>query len=152
MPYTDNPETNPADRVRFLVQDTKEPYKITDAEILYLLSEQGDSAQRAAARGAEVLAAFYAGGAEEKQVGPLRLKFTELSRRYTVLARSLWARASRASATPYAGGISRADKITRAQDLDRVRPIFYRKMQAYPNTGAPQTGSEELLSPPEMLP
>lgn len=144
MPYTDDPQNVPADQVRFFVGDTNTSNEeLTDPQIAFLLAEEGDSALRAAARAAEILAAKYSGIADEKQVGPLRLKFSERSGRYSALAKQLWARASASSTVgPYAGGISVVDKQTKEADSDRVKPSFKRGMMDYP---AGTVGEEERL-------
>lgn len=156
MPYTDDPENVPADAVRFLIGDTSATPKITDAEVAFLLSEEGDNTLRAAARGAEVLAAKYSGQADEKRVGPLWIRsFRSLSANYLALAKKLWNRANSGagSGIPWAGGISQTDKVIRAASADRVHPTFRRRMMTYPN-GSTSGGEdyEERLSPPPEFP
>lgn len=144
MPYTDDPQNVPADQLRFLVGDTNTTSEeLTDAQVAFLLADEGDNVRRAAARAAEVLAARYSGQADEKQVGPLRLKFTQKAERYAALAKQLWMRAASSSTTgPYAGGISVVDKSNKEADTDRVKPSFKRVMMDYP---AGTVGEEERL-------
>ena len=152
MPYTDDPEHVPADAVRFLLGDTNPNAPLlSDNEVEYLMDLYPTSTVSAAARGAEILASKNISEAESRQVGPLRIEFSKRGERYTALAKSLWARVAVTISAPFAGGISRADKLMRQSDPDRVQPAFTRRMMAYPNSGTEQT-TEDLLSPPEVLP
>lgn len=152
MPYTDDPANVPSDQVRLLVGDTNVGApELSDNEVAFFLIEESDDPRRAAARAAEVLAAKYANVADTKQVGPLRLQYTEKANRFSTLARRLWGRSAIGASGPYAGGISISDKNDRVRDGDRVRPAFTRRGMRYPNTDAHGT-TEELLSPPEVLP
>lgn len=133
MPYTDDPEHVLADEVRFLIGDTNASREeLTDNQVQYLLSKESNNPRRAAARAAEALAGKYAGVADEKQVGPLRLTFELKAKRYSDLAKRLWSQVASTSVVPYAGGISLADKETRELDPDRVDPAFSRRMMEYP--------------------
>ena len=143
MPYTDDPGHVLADKMRFLVGDTNTARpELSDSEVDFLLSEEGGDAARAAARAAEALAAKYVKIADEKQVGPLRLTYTEKAARFTTLAKSLWRRAAASSVAPYAGGISVSDKEANEANTDRVAPALSRDMMDYP-LGAPS--QEDIL-------
>lgn len=147
MPYTDDPEHVPADAVRFLVGDTSTSApQLTDNEIAFLLSDQGDNTVRAAARGAEMLSARFASQEDERRVGPLTLRSfaTTKAKRYADLAKALWARSAATDATPFAGGISKDDKQARELDSDRVRPAFARKMQHY-RLGSPAADARDTV-------
>jgi hypothetical protein len=137
VPYADNPANSLADRVRFYVGDTNTAVELlSDSEVDFLLEDENRDPLRAAARGAEILAAKYAGQAEEKKVGPLTLTNRRQSQadRYRQLAKTLWSRvASSGGAAPFAGGISKSDKETREDDGDRVPPVFSRDMMEYTN-------------------
>ena len=88
MPYTDDPQTSLADRVRFYLGDTATVSLLSDSEVDFLLESEGDNAYRAAARGAEILSAKSAGQADEKKVGPLTIANRRQSAadRYRLLA------------------------------------------------------------------
>lgn len=150
MPYTDDPEHNPLDQVRFLLGDTNNAaLDLTDNEVAYLLESEGDDTLRAAARGAENLAAKFTRTAEEKRVGPLSVRESTSSgkskaERFAMLAKMLWARIAGTTGGPWAGGISKTDKQMRDHDSDRVEPAFKRDMQKYPS-GSPGASQEELL-------
>jgi len=150
MPYTDNPAANPIDRVRFLIGDksTTNP-DLSDSEIAYLLSVEGNEPLRAAARAAETLSAKYAKDPSEKKVGPLTImhgtRAVTRSMEYARLAKALWNQVASKSVAPFAGGISVADKNSRRQDSDRVQPAFARDMMEYPQ-GTPNSSTpEEIL-------
>jgi hypothetical protein len=131
--YGGDPAGNIRDAVRFYLGDTDNAnLELTNLEVDYLLILEPNS-MRAAARGAEVLAAKYAKYADEKWVGPLRLRYTERSARFTALAKSLWRRAASSTVAPYAGGISVTDKEMNEADSDRVVPAFAREMMEYPS-------------------
>lgn len=157
MPYTDDPKNIPADQVRLLLGDTDVAHeRLSDAAIDFLLFDQNDNTTRAAARGAEFLAAKYATLPSEKKVGPLMLMYgtraITVSAQYAEIAQMLWAQASQEGVIPWAGGISRTDKLDRASDTDRIRPTFARRMMHYPNSEAQSVAPEEILSGPAELP
>lgn len=147
MPYTNDPQNIPTDRVRFLLGDTSSSPDLTDPEIVYLLETEGaDDPLRAAARGAELLASRFTAAVEEKRVGPLLIKTAQNKAiRYMQLATRLWARVLSTSGRPFAGGISVVDKDARRLDSDRVRPAFSRRMMRYPDTATPTVSSDRLL-------
>ena len=150
MPYTNDPANSPADCVRLYVGDTNTTAeKLTDSEIDFLLEDAGGHVLRAAARAAEILSAKTSGVAEVKTVGPLTLANRRQSEsdRYRLLAKSLWARVAKTDAAPFAGGISYADKITKAEDGDRVHPAFGREMMSYPGGDGVQAATDRDLRP-----
>ena len=90
----------------------------------------------AAAMCAESLAGKYS-SAVDKQVGDLRLSFSQRAKAWSDLAGRLRTSASRNSMfAPYAGGISIADKQASADDTDRVQPAFTATLHNNPETGA----------------
>jgi hypothetical protein len=151
VPYTDNPAGSPADQVRLYLGDTDTVTNLlSDSEVAFLLEDEGNNTLRAAARGAEILAAKAASKAEDKKVGPLQLanrRQSELDR-YRLLAKGLWARAATADGSaPFAGGISRTDKLTREQDGDRTPSVFTRDMMEYHDGTTGQQATDEDLRP-----
>jgi hypothetical protein len=68
--YNDDLSTT-KDKVRFLLGDTASPYELSDGEIAWLLSEDGDRPYYAAASGARTLAAKYAGEESSRSLGDL---------------------------------------------------------------------------------
>lgn len=154
MAYTDDPQNIPADQLRFYIGDTdNQALDLTDAQVAFLLDTEG-SPVRGAARAAEILSAKYTKAADEKRVGPLLLRsYVSTADAYSKLAKRLWSRAATGSATPFAGGISITDKVSRIEDPERVHPSFTRRMMAYPNISNQSAQEEDLLSPPdEVLP
>lgn len=151
MPYTGDPARNPLDAVRFLVGDTNlSAQEFQDDEVQYLLSEENGNTFRAAARAAETLAAKYSAAVVEKQVGPLRIssgtRGLTKAERYLKLAKHLWSRAFSRSVSPYAGGISVADKNERRADTDRVKPAFARDQMRYPLISLGQSAENEKVN------
>jgi hypothetical protein len=86
--YTGNPEDSPKDAVRFLLSDTKDPWKFSDEEITYALSLYNDNVFNGAAELANIMASKYT-DRRDKTVGPLSIKYGDLSSRWDNLARSL---------------------------------------------------------------
>jgi len=130
--YGGDPSVTTKDAVRFYLGDTNsQDQQLSDEEIAYLLSEENDNPIRAAARGAENVAAYYARQVS-KSVGGLSLSAGFRMANYQKLAERLWRRASMATngslAVPYAGGISHADKDSREDNSDRVEPAFSREL------------------------
>lgn len=144
MPYGNDPVNSQPDEVRFLVGDTDVSNPLlSDDEVDYLLAKEG-SALLGAARAAEVLAAKFQSQASERQVGPLRIRFERRVEHYSTLARQLRiTAATKESAAPYAGGISRQDKSTRASNPDRVRPSFKKRLMHYPQGTVVSTGASD---------
>lgn len=151
MPYTDDPAGTPSDAVRFEVGDTGSPADLTDAQVDYLLAQENGNVLRAAARAAEALASKYTKQATEKRVGPLTLINSSRSmtkaQEYLKLAKAIWTRAGAKSSVPYAGGISKQDKLTRAGNADKVQPSFVRDQMTYPKGLTNHATEEDLLSP-----
>jgi hypothetical protein len=125
--YSGDPSMSAKDEVRFLIQDTdaSDPL-VSDEEILYALGGAG-GALVAAAHVAGVLAFRFA-RACDTSIGDYSVSLSSVAERYRLLAKKLESEAHMASAIPYAGGISRADKRMREQDSDRTEPAFARGM------------------------
>lgn len=120
--YTGDPSSSDKDTVRFLIGDTDtSSEQLSDEEIAYLITEHG-SAQAAAIAGCEALQAKYARQADQK-TGDISISYSQLSKHYQQLATTIRNRLS-ILATPYAGGISYADRETDNTDTDRVDPAF----------------------------
>lgn len=126
MAYGGDPAGSQSDAVRLLIGDTAATALLTDAEILWFISEHG-ATYRAAAAAARQLAAKYAGKATDKTVGDLSLNYAERQKHYLTLAARLDREATARGGAIFAGGISQADKETREADTDRVKPAFTRE-------------------------
>lgn len=123
--YSGDPANSAADAVRFLVQDTDSARPLaTDEEIAWALSEHNDNAYRAAAAVARSLGAA-SGNVARKRVGEVTIAYDPEF--YRSLAAALEGQAVRA-VSPWAGGISHADKEARELDTDRVEPSFTRRL------------------------
>lgn len=120
-------------QVRLMVEDTisTDP-QLQDEEINWLVTQEG-STYLAAARAAETIAARYARQVD-RSVGAMKLSASQRFKTYSELSSALRAKA-RMMVSPYAGGISQADKQTNEQDTDRVAPAFGSGMMR--NPGAP---------------
>lgn len=129
MPYSGNPDGSPEDAVRFLLQDTSTSEQITDAELNWLLSQNGSNVYKAAALGAELLASKFR-NAKTKTVGALSITYDLSAERYADLAKRLRAQIAKgltSTIVPYSGGISKLDKELNESDTDWDKPFFTRK-------------------------
>lgn len=138
--YTANPTTG-------VISFTAAPALDAAIVILYEYAELADetitailalqpNAYQAAATCAENLAGRYA-NLVDRQVGDLRASYSQRAKQWLELAGRLRSAASRASlalATPYAGGISIADKLAQESNTDRVAPAFTRNLHDNPET------------------
>ena len=125
--YVNDPTGRPIDTVRFEVDDRDTANAVlSDEEIQYLI-DSNSHILLACAAAADAIGAKYASEVSSKQVGDLRLDYGPggVGGSYGLLAKSLRLRAVRkAGSKVYAGGLSKAEKITVAKDTDRVLPVF----------------------------
>lgn len=130
--YSGNPGASLLDQVRFLLGDT-DPLTayLTDGEILWLLTDAQDNALNAAYRGTDSIIAKLARNRDES-VGSVSIAFSQQLAGYEKLAGVLKRRMSR-GAIPFAGGISRTQKLVERSDGDRVQPSFIRDLDQYPD-------------------
>jgi len=118
---------NRRDAVRLLLKDNSTARELLqDEEIKFYLTQNGNNLYRAAADAARSLASREA---KSKSVGDLSI--SGLGDTWLTLAADFERRAD-SQATPYAGGISVADKNTYEQDTDRVVPAFSRNLHNTP--------------------
>jgi len=99
--------------------------QMSDSEILYAISCRSSSIG-AAADCARQLGAQYARKVDTTSPGPISTAYGAQAKKYAELAVALdqLARARGAGITPYAGGISVADKVAVQSNSDRVQPNF----------------------------
>jgi hypothetical protein len=115
--------------VRLLLKDnTTARELLQDEEIAFYLTQNGNNLYRAAADAARSLASREG---KSKSVGDLSI--SGLGDTWLLVASEFERRAD-GQATPYAGGISVADKQTYEQDTDRVTPAFTRGLHNTPGT------------------
>lgn len=141
--YT-SPANSAADAVRFLIGDTDtSDALLQDAEISWLLSENGNNTYSAAAHACETIAAKFSRLADT-QVDDVRVSLSQRAKGYRSLAVELRGRIALTGAIPFCGGISEAAKQTQQDDTDRVPPIFTRDMHVVSPSGlfASQEDSE----------
>lgn len=143
--YSGSPADSLLNQVRFLLGDTnsKDP-QLADEEIAFLLNIENRNSLRAAARGADTLAAKYA-RQSNKKVGDMLLDGTTKMDHYLKLAKSLWGTFYARTVSPYAGGISVGDKTTNAQDSDRAPSAVTRDLMKYPLISTFSNNPEDLL-------
>ena len=135
--YSGDPRSSGLDSVRFLIGDTDPTDKqLGDEEILFLL-DQRSSFYGAAAIACLTLVAKYSREVT-KQVGDLRVSAEQRQMHYQQLHEHYNTQAGEASAftdsKPYAGGISRADRLNDIEDTDRVQPAFSQGDMDNPNS------------------
>jgi hypothetical protein len=144
--YSGDPASSDKDAVRFLLGDTlSSDEQLQDAEINFLIDQQGGNVYLAASMGANMLASKYA-RLVDKSVGDLRISYGSRQKAYLALSDALAAQAITSGAglaAPYAGGISVSDKEIDIDNTDRVAPSFKKGMHDY---FAPQTQTDEPLN------
>ncbi len=125
--YTNNPTNRPIDRVRLEIDDRdtipETDALLTDEEIQYYIDSH-NHILLAAAAAADQLGARFAGDPKSKKVGPLEIDFGGgRSAEFKGVAKRLRAQAAKRSG-PFAGGLSKAKKVTGRADTDKVQPVF----------------------------
>lgn len=125
--YSGNPGNSLQDQVRFLIGDT-DPRRplLYDGEIIWLLTDAGMAPLSAAIRGVETIIAKLARSRDES-VGSVSIRFSQELAGYEKLMQTLTRRLAK-KGIPYAGGISRSDKLAQVADSDRVPPSFIRNL------------------------
>lgn len=132
--YSGDPSASSLDKVRFLIGDTNtNDAKLSDEEILWLISSEGNIYNAAALCCEQIVTSSRL---VDRKIGDLEIRASAQAQSFTSLAKSLRRRAAM-SAVPWAGGISRADKSSREQDTDRVKPAF--TVGQFDTPGAQQT-------------
>lgn len=142
MAWTYTPDfTTARDQIRLLIGDTNtNDQQLQDAEIAYLVTENG-GVYSAAAAAARTIAAKYARMVDLEVRGLQKQSLAQRQQHYADLAGQLTQKSARAGAMPYAGGISVADKQTQEQDTDRVKPYFTADLQQAPGTTQDRSGT-----------
>jgi hypothetical protein len=125
--YTGKPADVPRDAVRFLIGDTDHADQLLyDAEISYLLTEEGGNVKAAAAKACYAIAGKFARKATQKSVGDLSISYAQRQQQYIELAEKLEASVASSAVSPYAGGISVSDIDSNKADDDRPASDFER--------------------------
>lgn len=128
--YSGDPSSSNKDAVRFYIGDTDSttPH-VTDEEIAFALSQQGNNPRRAAASLARSLSAKYAHKVD-KSIGDLSISYSQSASQYMALANLLDSEAasgSGAAVVPYLGGMTISDKRNYELDAGLVKPAFRRE-------------------------
>lgn len=112
------------DKVRLFIGDTNSADPLLqDEEITGLLAMFG-SVAIASVKAANAIAAKYARFADQ-ETGDIAVRYSQISKMYRDLVAELQSGlAAIGGAMPYAGGISRSDKLSQELDTDRVQPSF----------------------------
>lgn len=118
-------------QVRFLIQDTQTARQLMFDEEIDWVQTQEMNAYMMAARCCDELVAKY-GNVAMKKIGDLSITYGKF---YAELAASLRSRGE-GYQTPYAGGISLADKLAQEADPDWIAPRAFRG--EFDNAGANQ--------------
>lgn len=126
--YSGNPASSTLDKVRWLVGDTDTTdQQLSDEEIAAALVDAGDNPYVAAIICTEALISKYS-RLVTKSVGDLSISYGDIVKNYRSLLGDIRRRSTLQLCTPYAGGISVADKEVDEGDSDVVQPFFKRGM------------------------
>lgn len=150
MTFTYNPKllsTSPLMQVRMQIGDTdSSDQMLQDEEIEYALSQR-PTILGAAADCCRTLASKFSRQVDSA-IGDLRASFSQKFDHYVALSYQLDAKATeQGGGTPYAGGISEADKEQQQEDQDRVPPQYTLGMTDN-NLPVPSAGNETLTPKP----
>jgi hypothetical protein len=131
--YSGDPAASARDAVRFLIRDTDhDNQQISDEEVAWLLSENGNNVYLAGASAATTVSAKLSNQVRTKTVGALSITYAARAQEYRTLASDLEAAANKKTAIAvYSGGISRADKDLQEEDTDWDQPAFRREMHDF---------------------
>jgi hypothetical protein len=133
--YNSNPLTSNLDAVRFLVGDTDiTDTQLQDEEITYLLTVEG-GVRFAAYKAAKAIASKYARKVD-RNVGDLRISFSQKYRQYLDLAQAL-KHDMVIHIAPLVLSLSASAKDAALQNSDNVVPFFTRLLEERPGTNVP---------------
>lgn len=126
--YSYNPEETPKDAVRFLIGDTdKNDPLLQDEEIKSFLDQYSNGVIYSAMRCCEAIAAKFSRRVSES-VGQIKMEFQQAAKAYRDMALDLRRRLAVEDVSPFAGGISVAQKIANRENAALVKPAFTRRM------------------------
>jgi ABC-type lipoprotein release transport system permease subunit len=138
--YGGDPSANNRDHVRFLVGDTDTTDQlVTDEEIAFAVAQAGNAGFAAVIVARAVAASFAR--KSDRSVGDLSISYSQRFTQYQELAERLEREATFKSVSPYAGGISVADKEAVANNTDRVTPAM--RVGVHDNPGATDTTDDD---------
>lgn len=128
MSFTNNPATNPVDRVRLIVGDTNAQYEyLSDETYTYLLDKYSGNETTSAMEAARYILGSLAKYSRQR-TGDIEVYGAEMFKNYRdfliELLRNPQMLLSRASI--YAGGISKSDMELNDSNPDNVSPTFYK--------------------------
>lgn len=130
--YSGDPASSPKDAVRFGIGDTDINHQlVSDEEIAYALAQNNDSVPAAILELAIALRNKFAAYVDEK-TDRLSKKYSDLYDHYKSMVDQI-IKDSALSAVPYAGGISKGDKLNNVNDTDNVRPKFDKNLDEHDN-------------------
>lgn len=115
------------DKVRFLIQDTKENEVFFEDEEINAMLEEFPGYRSCALQLCYTLAALFAGVPDKETVGPYSVDYKSVSNKYLVLAENIRAQINR-TLSGYAGGIYKFDVCQTLKNKDLVHTAFKRYM------------------------
>jgi hypothetical protein len=131
--YSGDPSASGLDEVRYLLQDTDVVAALfSNEEIAFLLSHNPTPIYAAAA-GAEVLAARFAGSPNSRTLGDVTVSYADMCDRYTKLAATLRRSAASSSSSIPVPFFAPADRVMPSSDewsnaggstLDNLTPTW----------------------------
>lgn len=126
--YSGNPGYSAKDQVRFLIGDTdKKNPLLEDGEIEWVLSQYQNTPINAAIRCCETVISKFSRLADET-VGRVSISYSQKAKGYFATLNMLRSRLAMEDAAPFAGGISKSQKLTNDMNTDRVVPDFKKHM------------------------
>jgi len=122
--YSGDPSTSTLDEVRFLIGDTDSTAEqLSNEEIDFLITDAGNDVYGAAADASRSLMAKYARRAD-RDVGDLRVKWSQLQAHYGDLYKRYSNRAITKKLNAVAGGVFKADRQNQRTNSAIQQPRF----------------------------
>ena len=128
--YSGNPADSDKDAVRFQLGDTDTNHQlVSDEEIAYSLAQNNDSISDTVLELAIALRNKFAAYVNEK-TDRVSIRNSDLYEHYKSMVEEI-KRDAVLSAVPYAGGISKTDKLNNSLDTDNVPPKFTKRQDEH---------------------
>ena len=105
MSYTGDPQVSAKDLIRFLLQDTSEPFALTNAEITATYAMQGDDMARTLDTLTTALIAKYASKPQDESVEGLSITYGDMASKYRALKQDFARMASNGTLPTFDGVI-----------------------------------------------
>ena len=120
----------PSDKLRFNIQDNKEPgHLFEDEELIAIYNMNGNDINKASYKLCLTMATLYAAEPDEK-LGPYSISYKDMAKKFSSLA-EMYRRLGYMTVKGFAGGISKQEVIMNETDDDIIKNAFRRNIMNY---------------------